>query len=60
MRDLKKRCNVGWGLMVAKNFTDGDKGMEILSKREYTSKEIEARKSLSLATALQEGRENGR
>lgn len=47
----QKGCKVGWGLMVAKNFKDGDKEMEILSKREYSSKETEAGKFLSLARA---------
>lgn len=36
MKDLKKD--------VMLDFIDGDKGMEIRSKKEYTSKETEARK----------------
>lgn len=42
-RNLKKN--------VMLDFTDGDKRMEILSKRECTSKETKARKFLNLARA---------
>ena len=45
MRDLKKDVMLDEGVMYAKDFTVGDEGMELLSKREYTDKEIEEENS---------------